>query len=280
MLHGYNRTTTRVNARVLMQIDADNPLWVTQQVGMGQSAIWASDLGARWGRDWLQSDALAALVPALLAPLIPRAPQNLSFAWYAHDDLLDIDVTTDITTTVPVAQLVSADGTALPIPLTQRDAQHWRAIVADTPSGDYVLTVRTGDAVVTRGVVITQRSKFLNDGQGGATLSDIAQQTNGIRNPTVDRAYWQVRGGAQSASLSLVPYLVVMAMVLFVGEIAVRRLNIQLGATIWHRNRAAPTPRLRRYPRPVRRPHPRSRIERLHQAKRRASAPDDTNVSH
>jgi len=276
-LHGYNRTTARANARVLMQIDADNPLWVSQQVGMGQSAVWASDLGARWGRDWLQGDALAALVPALLTPLTPSPPQNLALAWYAHDDLLDIDVTTDITTTVPIAQLVSTDGTALPIPLTQRDAHSWRAMVADTPSGEYVLTVRSGDAVVTRGVVVTQRSELRNDGQGFATLSEIAQQTNGRYNPTLDYAYWQVRGGTQVASLSLGPYLVVLAMVLFVVEIALRRLNIPLGALIRRRTGAVPPSHTPPAAPPSVPAPPPSRIDRLQQAKRRVQDKDNSH---
>jgi len=279
LLHGYNRTTTRANARVVIQIDADNPLWVTQQVGVGQSAVWASDLGARWGRDWLASPALAALVPALLAPLIPTAPSSMSLAWYWHDDLLDVQVTTDApTATAPSAQLVAADGNGIPIVLTQRDTRLWRASVADIPDGEYVLTLRSGATLVTRGVVITPRSELLNDGQGSATLSAIAQQTAGQINPALTTAYWQVRGGAQSASLSLVPYLVLLAMVLFVGEIAVRRLNIQLSAPIRRRSGAVPPP-----PAPPATPGsaptpPPSRISRLQQAKRRASASDDIPV--
>jgi len=279
LLHGYNRTTTRANARVVIQIDADNPLWVTQQVGVGQSAVWASDLGARWGRDWLASPALAALVPALLAPLIPTAPSSMSLAWYWHDDLLDVEVTTDApTATAPSAQLVAADGNGIPIVLTQRDTRLWRASVADIPDGEYVLTLRSGATLVTRGVVITPRSELLNDGQGSATLSAIAQQTAGQINPALTTAYWQVRGGAQSASLSLVPYLVLLAMVLFVGEIAVRRLNIQLSAPIRRRSGAVPPP-----PAPPATPGsaptpPPSRISRLQQAKRRASASDDIPV--
>jgi len=280
MLHGYNRTTTRPNARVLMQIDSDNPLWVRQQVGMGQSAVWASDLSMRWGRDWVQGAGLTALVPALLTPLIPTTPQTVALAWYAHDDLLDIDVTADITTTVPIAQLVGADGSEIPIPLTQRDARHWRAIAADTPSGDYVLTVRVGDAVVSRGVVITQRSEFLNDGQGSAMLNEIAQQTNGQANPALTAQYWQVRGGAPAASLSLVPYLILVAMTLFVGEIALRRLNIRLVSVIPFRRGTPPAPPPPSAPAPptITPAPPPSRIDRLQQAKRRASASDNTHV--
>jgi uncharacterized membrane protein len=279
VLHGYNRTTTRANARVLMQIDADNPLWVIQQAGAGQSAVWASDLSQRWGRDWLTSPAFAALVPALLAPLIPTAPSAMTLAWYWHDDLLDVEVTTDApTTTAPSAQLIAPDGNGIPIVLTQRDARLWRASVADIPNGEYVLTVRSGETLVTRGVVITQRSELLNDGQGSATLSAIAQQTAGQINPALTTAYWQVRGGAQFGSLSLVPYLVLMSMALFVGEIALRRLNIRLMPAIRLRGAAVPPPPTPPAPPTITPAPPPSRIDRLQQAKRRASASDDTHV--
>lgn len=280
VLHGYNRTTLRPTARLLMQIDADNPLWAMHPIGMGQSAVWASDLSQRWGRDWLQSPALGALVPALLAPLIPSSTQSMGLAWYWHDDLLDVDVTTDTpTTTSPNAQLVATDGSSIPIILTQRDAYHWRAVVADTPRGEYVLTVQVGDTLMTRGVIITPRSEFLNDGQGLATLSTIAQQTNGQVNPDLTPSYWQVRGGAPFASQSLVPYLVLVAMTLFVGEIGLRRVHVRLVPAIRLRS-GAPSPSAAQPPPlgvPAALPLPLSRIDRLHQAKRRATTTDDAN---
>lgn len=280
VLHGYNRTALRTTSRLLMQIDAENPLWAIQSVGMGQSAVWASDLSQRWGRELLQSQSFAALVPALLAPLIPSTTQSLALAWYWHDDLLDVDVTTDAPlTTPPRAELVAADGSTIPINLTQRNAHQWRAIVADPPKGEYVLTVRSGGTLVTRGVVITPRSEFLNDGQGVATLSEIAQQTNGQINPPLTHSYWQVRGGTPSASFSLVPYLVLVAMILFVGEIALRRLNIRLMPAIRQRGAEVPPAPLPTTASVVT-PPPLSRIDRLHQAKRRATTPDDENISH
>jgi hypothetical protein len=203
----------------------------------------------------------------------------MTLAWYWHDDLLDVDVTTDApTTTAPSAQLIAPDGNGIPIVLTQRDARLWRASVADIPNGEYVLTVRSGETLVTRGVVITQRSELLNDGQGSATLSAIAQQTAGQINPTLTTAYWQVRGGTQSGSLSLVPYLVLMAMALFVGEIALRRLNIRLVPAIRPRGAAVPPPPTPPAPLTITPAPPPSRIDRLQQAKRRASASDDTPV--
>lgn len=277
LLHGYNRTTLRATARNLMQIDEDNSLWATQAVGMGQSAVWASDLSQRWGREWLKSPAFVALVPALLAPLVPSPSQSMALTWYWHDDLLDVEVATDTALpTPPRAQLVATDGSTIPINLTQRDPHQWRAIVADLPKGEYVLTVQRGATVLTRGVVITPRSEFLNDGQGVAMLSAIAQQTNGQINPDLTTPYWQVRGGGQIASWSLVPYLVLVAMTLFVGEIAVRRLNIRLVAVIPFRRGipSVPPPASPAPPTLSALPPAPSRIDRLQQAKRRATTPD------
>jgi hypothetical protein len=105
-------------------------------------------------------------------------------------------------------------------------------------------------------------------------LSAIAQQTAGQINPALTTAYWQVRGGAQSASLSLVPYLVLMAMALFVGEIALRRLNIRLVPAIRPRGAAVSPPPTPPAPPTITPAPPPSRIDRLQQAKRRATTPD------
>jgi hypothetical protein len=108
-------------------------------------------------------------------------------------------------------------------------------------------------------------------------LNEIAQQTNGQANPALTAQYWQVRGGAPAASLSLVPYLILVAMTLFVGEIALRRLNIRLVSVMPVRRGtppAPPPPTSPPPPTPSTPPPPPSRIDRLQQAKRRATTPD------
>jgi hypothetical protein len=223
-LYGYNRTSAWPDSRVLLQIDAETPLWATRRIGRGVSAVWTSDLGGRWGRDWVQSGLLTQMVPALLAQILPPRDQTLDLHWYWHDDILEIDLfrTEGAGTQTPELTLTTADGHSTTIPLDERGPQQWRALVRDLPSGEYVLQVRDEQSQVVRGVVVVGRSESDSDGQGTALLAMLTAQTGGRMLSTIPADYWQTTATAEQ-SMPLAPWWYSLAMLCFVGEIGLRR---------------------------------------------------------
>lgn len=271
-VRGYNRSTLLPDTRVLLQIDAETPLWAVRLVGRGQSAVWASDFGGRWGANWLASDSIRQIVPALLAPLLPQPADSIALSWQWYDDILDVDVTLrDQTDTPPSIVLTDARGQTIMLPIEARANQRWQSRVRDLPSGEYVLQVQAGSQQVVRGVVIDGRSELRNDGQGQAVLSQLAAQTGGRVIDTVDASLWSSADSRSLRRQDLTPWLVLLAAMLFVGEIGLRRLPIR-----WPMRRTAsapvgspptPTPPSAGNPLP---PPPPSRVQRLQKAKRRA----------
>jgi len=225
-LYGYNRTSAWPDSRVLLQIDAETPLWATRRVGRGVSAVWTSDLGGRWGREWVRSALLVQMAPALLAQVLPPREQTLDVRWYWHDDILEVDLfrAEGVGTQTPELTLTAADGQSTVIPLDERSPQQWRALVRDLPSGEYVLQVNDDQSQVVRGVVVRGRSESDPDGQGTALLAMLTAQTGGRMLATLPPDYWRT-GAIAEQSMPLAPWLYSLAMLCFVAEIGLRRLS-------------------------------------------------------
>ena len=276
-LRGYNRTTPLPDSRVLLQIDAETPLWAVRLVGRGQSAVWASDLAGRWGANWLASDSVRQIMPALLAPLLPQATDNVALSWQWYDDILDIDISLRAPSETPPELIVTdATGQTIAVPIDQRSSQRWQARMRDLPSGEYVVQVRAGDQQVVRGVVIDGRSELRNDGQGTALLNQLATQTGGRLLTAIDDSLWSTTDTRTLRRQDLTPWLVLLAALLFVSEIGLRRLPLR-----WPLGRApfaaspppppdAPPPVAPLPPSPDAPSPPPSRMQRLQKAKRRA----------
>ncbi|MFZ9859397.1 MAG: VWA domain-containing protein [Roseiflexaceae bacterium] len=271
---GYNRTTLLPDTRVIMQIDAETPLWAMRLVGRGQSAVWASDLGGRWGANWVASDRVRTIIPALLAPLLPQPTNNVAVSWQWYDDILDVDITLrEPSETPPDLVVTNASGQTTRLPLDQRTDQRWQARVRDLPSGEYVIQVRDGSEQVVRGVVIDGRSELRNDGQGLAVLNQIATQTGGRVLDVINDALWSTPANMTVRRQDMTPWLVLVAAVLFVSEIGLRRLPFRL--PLWRAAStkiSAPPDEPPAVPPPLREGPdvPPSRLQRLQNAKRRA----------
>lgn len=275
-IRGYNRTSPLPDTRVLMQIDAETPLWAVRLVGRGQSAVWASDLSTRWGTEWVEGDYVRQIMPALLAPLLPQAANNLAVSWQWYDDILEVDVTLREASDVPPQiTLTDVNGQTTPLAVEQRSGQRWGTRMRDWPSGEYVLSVQAGNQQVVRGVVIDGRSELRNNGQGVAVLTQIAQQTGGQVLDTLDATLWNATNSSSVQRHELTPWLLLLAALIFVSEIALRRLPIR-----WSMRQLL-TPSRRGAARPPSPPHspsdipptstaPSSRVQRLQKAKRRA----------
>ena len=274
LVRGYNRTTRLADSQVLLQIDKDTPLWAVRLVGRGQSAVWASDFGSRWGANWVESDAIRQIMPALLSPLLPQTSDDIAVGWHWYDDLLEIDVTLrEERTAAPSIVLTNGAGESLSLTVDQRTSTRWFARVRDVPSGEYVLQVESDGVQVVRGIVVDGRSELRNDGQGVAILTQLANQTGGAVLSSIDDSFWTSDSPDSVRRLALSPWLILLAAVLFVGEIALRRLPVR-----W------PTPRRGAVPTPPPPPPddtpnrsntahgtpPPSRVQRLQKAKRRA----------
>jgi len=66
ILWGYNGTTPKQTARVVMSTPQGDPLLMTWQYGLGRSAVWTSDVTGRWATEWVAWDEFARFASQLV----------------------------------------------------------------------------------------------------------------------------------------------------------------------------------------------------------------------
>lgn len=275
-IYGYNRTAARDDTRVLLQVDALTPLWAIRQVGAGQSMVWASDLGNRWGRAWMDPAMRTTLAPLLLTPLLTSQNNTLDMAWFWHDDILDVDVTSTREAPDPQVTLIAADGATRDIQVQARGVSRWSARISDIASGEYVLMVNQQGTVVSRGVILTGRAEQRASG-GAALLADVAQRTGGRLLTQIDESFWQPPTTDFTVSHDVTHWFLLLALGVFGVEITFRRAGRLprwriSGATARRNTPSASEPMPPVAPQP---PMPPTRVERLRAAKARSRRSDD-----
>ncbi|NTV65597.1 MAG: VWA domain-containing protein, partial [Oscillochloris sp.] len=122
-LYGFNGSTLKESARMVLATDDDQPLLATWQYGLGHSAAWLSDTSARWAKDWVTWEGFPRLMSQLVDSVLPirgteQISTNLIVAGSETTIRLDTGAlaTTDLTIT---ASLIGADGARQELPLAQ-----------------------------------------------------------------------------------------------------------------------------------------------------------------
>ncbi len=266
-VYGYNRTSAYDDTRVLMHIDELTPLWALRSVGRGQSMAWTSDLAGRWGRAWSESAVLATLAPVLLTPLLPPSDKVLDMAWFWHDDILDVAITSSGAQTAPEVVLIGTNGQLLAVPLSARGVDQWVGQIRDIASGEYLIRASHATTTLVRGVILESRAE-LAVRDGTALLAEIASGSGGRVLSTIDETYWLPTTQHPTATRDISVWFVLSALCLFVGEIALRRGIVlpQTGRLTRIRGAVPTVPTVPPDPPPA----PPTRIDRLRAAKARS----------
>ena len=70
-LRGYNGTTAKPAAQTVLVTARDDPLLAQWQYGLGRSVAWTSDSTGRWARDWLAWDGFSRFFSQLVSWTFP-----------------------------------------------------------------------------------------------------------------------------------------------------------------------------------------------------------------
>ncbi len=237
-LGGRTLVNARGRATVLLRADnEEDPLLATWQTGVGRSGIFATDVGAEFGRGWLGWSGFAALFSQLARDLA-RAPER-------RDAQVSVSVE-DGVGRVRVeavseggryrnyleldAVVAAPGGRSVEVDLVQTGPGRYEATFdADAP-GPYLVTVREGDRAMvgSAGVVRPAGDELSGEGTDRVLLGQLAALTGGelrtaLRDVFVDRPppTW--------AHEPLWTLLLVVALCALLSSVALRRLVIPAG---------------------------------------------------
>jgi uncharacterized membrane protein/Mg-chelatase subunit ChlD len=253
-LYGYVVTYGKPAAEMLLVTPKSDPLLAVQRYGLGRTAAFTSDLSPRWGKDWVQWDEFSQFT-AQLVRWLQRQGTKESFDVRVHlregQGIVESDIYDAhghyMNNLALEGRLLLPNKDTLSLPFTQTAPGRYEGRFPMQGNGEYLLSLvgKTEAQTVgpkTVGVSVPYSPEYLGLDINYSLLNRLAERTGGkvLRPDAVEDAA-QMLFTTPAKNISTLqdywPWFVVLALCLFVGEIAIRQLLLP---TAWT------TPRQRR----------------------------------
>lgn len=244
-LYGYNGTTAKDTAQVVLTGIDENPVLAQWQYGLGRSIAWTSDAKGKWARDWVQWPEFPRFASQLVGWVLPSVSQQSAAGLGTQTEVINEGAQTSIAVTVQDengaprdnlalrATIIGAGEKAQQVPLAQVGPGTYRASVPSPIQGTYVVQVvgEADGAIVaqdTIGMVVPYSPEYRQGQSNPALLDSVAQTTGGTRLATPAAAFSHDLAAVSRAQEITFPLLMV-ALLLLLLDIGVRRLSLRRG---------------------------------------------------
>ncbi|MEJ7749392.1 MAG: VWA domain-containing protein, partial [Candidatus Limnocylindrales bacterium] len=236
-LRGYNGTTAKPAAQTVLVTARDDPLLAQWQYGLGRSVAWTSDSTGRWARDWLAWDGFARFFSQLVGWTFPGEETGgieASFEAQGGKTVLHVEsVESDGSPRdfyATSAVLVGPDLDPADVPLVQTAPGVYEARLGEIEPGAYAVRVtqtRPGSAALGRtvGLVAPTAAEYRQLGANEPLLAALRGATGG-RQLDLPSQPWLHDLTVTGRSTDLWPWLLVLALVLWPLDIALRRVSV------------------------------------------------------
>jgi uncharacterized membrane protein len=236
-LRGYNGTTAKPAAQTVLVTARDDPLLATWQYGLGRSVAWTSDSTGRWARDWLAWPGFSRFFSQLVSWTFPGEETGGIEAVFdakggqttLHVESVEADGSPrDFYSTTAV--LVGPDLEPVDVTLNQVAPGVYEIPLGEVAPGAYAVRVtqtRPGSSPLGRtvGLVAPTAAEYRSLGPNEAFLAALRGSTGGTEIETPLQP-WIHDLTQTSRSTDLWPLLLILALILWPLDIALRRVSI------------------------------------------------------
>jgi hypothetical protein len=264
-LLGYNASTAKPDADLILRSPRGDPLLAQWQYGLGRSVAWTSDAKGQWAVDWVGWPQFGKFVSQMVGWTLPtQANVGLATTFDVRPDSWgggqEVAVRVDSVTAtgaprsfLPTSLIItSTGGITATIAVSPRSPGVYDGVAHGLSPGAYAATIEqqepeTGDLLerLDTGFVVPYPSEYRlsNDGaqSAQALLADLAQLGSGnvmvIGEP--EKAFTHDIS-PQPIRIQLWPWLLLVAMLLFPIDVAVRRVSLT-PREVWRMLRGART---------------------------------------
>jgi Mg-chelatase subunit ChlD len=235
-LLGFARTNPRSEAEPLLFAVAGHPLLSWRRYGAGITVAFTSDVKDRWARQWQSWSGFGPFWKRLIDHATrPPKESNLKVDLRRVRDAVTItaDLVDDEGKFVNDARMtatVTADGgNPATLALEQTAAGRYQASFAADSPGEYAVRVATesgsgGSEQQDRTIYVDYSDELRLDPTNEGLLRNVAAASGGLYDPE-PAAIFASDGRAVERVCSLATWLLLAAILLFVGDVAVRRVR-------------------------------------------------------
>ncbi len=236
-LLGYNGTTAKPAAQTVLVTDRDDPLLSQWQYGLGRAVAWTSDSTGRWAKSWIGWSGFSRFFSQLVAWTFPGEESGgieASFLdrggrTYLRVQSQNSDGSPRDFYSTSVA-MVGPDLEPLTVSLSQVASGVYETPVSSLQSGAYAVRVtqtKPGATALGRtlGLVAPTPAEYRLLGTNDPLLAAIRSATGGaaVQSPA---DVWVHDLRTTSRLTDLWPWLLVLALVLWPLDIALRRVSV------------------------------------------------------
>ncbi len=236
-LRGYNGTTAKPAAQTVLVTARDDPLLAQWQYGLGRSVAWTSDSTGRWARDWVGWTGFSRFFSQLVSWTFPGEETGGIEAGFdtvggqtrLHVESVESDGSPrDFYSTTAV--IVGPDIEPVEVTLDQVAPGVYEVPLGEIDPGAYALRItqtRPGSSPLGRtiGLVAPTAAEYRSLGPNEAFLATLRSATGGTEIETaLDPWVHDLTRTARSTDLW--PLLLVLALLLWPLDIALRRVSV------------------------------------------------------
>ncbi len=236
-LLGYNGTTAKAAAQTVLVTARDDPLLAQWQYGLGRSVAWTSDTTGRWAKSWLGWTGFSKFFSQLVSWTFPGEETGgieATFVTEGNQTKLRVESVAEdgsprdfYSTAVAIT---TPDLQSKAVGLSQVAPGVYEASLGEIDPGAYVIRVsqtRPGSAALGRtlGLVAPTPAEYRVLGTNAAFLATLRSATAGRAIETATEP-WTHDLRTNAASTDLWPTLLLLALLLWPLDIALRRVSI------------------------------------------------------
>jgi len=275
-LLGYNGTTSKATAQTVLVSTRDDPVLAQWQYGLGRAVAWTSDASGRWAQNWVGWPGFNRFFAQLVSWTFPgEESDGLEAEFVTEGDRTVLRLRSVETDGTPrnfydtIAGVTDPGFTSREVRLDQVAPGVYETELGSLAAGAYALRVvqtKPGETPLGRTVVLVAPTpaEYRLLGTNERLLGALRGATGGSALEAATDV-WRHDLGATTATTDLWPSLLLLALLLWPLDVAVRRVSVARSDLALARGWAGA--RWRGWRGPARRPEP---VTEMLAAKRRA----------
>ncbi|NLX69930.1 MAG: VWA domain-containing protein [Clostridiales bacterium] len=236
-LHGYIATMPKARANMILSSDEQDPLLAEWQYGLGRVAAWTSDMRGIWTEDWLTWDRVQRFWLNVISWVLPSNDDESGLLQVSRTGdkghiILDTSQNWDEVLDSR-AVVIDPEGGTQTVSLQATQPGKYEGDFEIDQAGVYIVRVeqqKDGQVVgqLDTGLAVSYSPEYDIRNQGNKELLEsLVKETGGV---VIDDPQQVFREDLQPvwAETEIWPYLLPLALALFVLDIALRRLKMEI----------------------------------------------------
>jgi uncharacterized membrane protein/Mg-chelatase subunit ChlD len=247
---GYNATTAKPNAEVILKSSDGDPVLAQWQYGLGRSVAWTPDMKGRWATDWVSWPKFSQFAGQLVSWTVPQSVgEGLQTEYTLSPGAAttqDVSLRVESVDSagnerdglITSVSVTNTAGSSFSVPFVQGSPGVYSGVAKGLDEGVYQVQItqrspETGNLVAqqTTGFVVPYPAEYRLVDNAEATArqltSDLAQLGGGqVLSMQSTADVWRHDIVAQPMKIPLWPWLILAAILLFPVDVAVRRLSV------------------------------------------------------